>query len=341
MNFNTFFRALWPERGYVFAIVGGVIGAVGDVVGFLSNFAAPEILALVAGVLALAFGWFCFSLIGKAEAAQPAAGADPVRCRECDAFRIMLFSAIGFAALMLIGQGSTATERIGAQLGLIQRDVAEIREDTAAIREVTSPSELIRNPRSAADRYHNAWVYSLIRRDAEGAWRAVQDLYDRHTPNKIDAAQLYFDIGRPNMPRAQLLARMAEIGRRKRDAAMLVIVGRYTDDPDEAQTFYDEARAIDPDLAIAYWDIQRASQVRANLRQIGRDPRDQIPALEATVAQLDAFMAAAERKPLSSYYFLPQYAGDPEGPVRSMRESYQMQLDTMRTMAARLRDAGR
>src|SRR5690606_12875338 len=104
--------------------------------------------------------------------------------------------SIGVILLLLAGQGTTATERIGAQLGLIQQDVTAIREDTTAIRDVTSSAELVRNPRSAGDFFRNAWIYNMVRRDNAAAWESIQELYRRHNPNKLDAAELYFNTGR-------------------------------------------------------------------------------------------------------------------------------------------------
>ena len=141
----------------------------------------------LAGILA----WFCLGRVGAPEAKTPEGEAAAIKCRECDAFRVMLFASAGVALLLLAGQGTTATERIGAQLGLIQQDVSAIREDTTAIRDVTSSVEIVRNPRSAADYFRNAWIYSTVRRDADGALNSMEELYRRHSPNKLDAAELF------------------------------------------------------------------------------------------------------------------------------------------------------
>lgn len=326
MKPETLFRVVWPERGPLFVVVGGIVSLAGDFASFLGNIASPSILVWPAVGLAGLLAWFCLGQVGKVAAdAAPEAQEAAVQCRECDAFRVMLFASVGVVLLLLAGQGTTATERIGAQLGLIQQDVAVIREDTTAIRDVTSSSELVRNPRSAADLFRNAWIYSYVRRDSNGAWAALQELYQRHTPNKLDAADLYFNTGRNHLTRDQLLAQMVEVGRSRRDAAMLVIAARNLESNDEAFALYDEARAIDPDMPFAYWDV-----ARVQLMQItnGATSRDNLASARAAVAGHERFIEVSQRKPVASYFYLPQHQADFETLSRSQLESFRSNAST-------------
>ncbi|MBN8606110.1 MAG: hypothetical protein J0L81_04270 [Caulobacterales bacterium] len=320
MNFATLWRVIWPERGPLFVVVGGIVSLAGDFASFLGNIASPQILVWPAVGLAGLLSWFCLGQVSKIPAtAEPAAQEQAIQCRECDAFRVMLFATIGVVLLLLAGQGTTATERIGTQLGLIQEDVSAIREDTTAIRDVTSSGELVRNPRSAEDFYRNAWIHNMMRRDAAASWDAIQELYRRHTPNKLDAADLYFQAGRSALTREQLLAQMIQVGRERRDASMLVTAARNIDSNDEAFALLNEARAIDADLPFAYWDPMRPQFIQL---VPGATPEQNLAQSQRAVQGIETFIEVAGRKPVASYYYQPQYAPDMETFARGQLETY-------------------
>lgn len=321
MKPDTLWRVVWPDRGPLFVVVGGIVSLAGDFASFLGNIASPSLLVWPAVGLAGLLAWFCLGQVGKVAAdAAPETQEAAVQCRECDAFRVMLFASVGVVLLLLAGQGTTATERIGTQLGLIQQDVAAIREDTTAIRDVTASSELVRNPRSAADYFRNAWIHNMVRRDAQGAWDSIQALYRSHTPNKLDAAELYFNAGRTFATRDQLLTQMIDIGRQRRDASMLVMAARNVDTNDQAFALMEEAKAIDPELPFAYWDPFRVQFIGL---VPGGTPQQNLEQSRRALAGSESFLEVAARKPVASYYYLPQHAPDMESFVRS-------QLDTHR-----------
>lgn len=321
MKPDTLWRVVWPDRGPLFVVVGGIVSLAGDFASFLGNIASPSLLVWPAVGLAGLLAWFCLGQVGKVAAdAAPETQEAAVQCRECDAFRVMLFASVGVVLLLLAGQGTTATERIGTQLGLIQQDVSAIREDTTAIRDVTASSELVRNPRSAADYFRNAWIHNMVRRDAQGAWDSIQALYRSHTPNKLDAAELYFNAGRTFATRDQLLTQMIDIGRQRRDASMLVMAARNVDTNDQAFALMEEAKAIDPELPFAYWDPFRVQFIGL---VPGGTPQQNLEQSRRALAGSESFLEVAARKPVASYYYLPQHAPDMESFVRS-------QLDTHR-----------
>jgi hypothetical protein len=227
-----------------------------------------------------------------------------------------LSGLIGGRCLLLAGQGTTATERVASQLGLIQQGVEKIQDDTAAIREVTSSAALVKSPRTAAEFFANAWIHNVVRRDAVASWDAIQELYRRHTPNKLDAAELYFTAGRIALTRDQLLEQMTMVGRDRRDASMLVIAARNTDAADAASALREEARKIDPDLPFAYWDIFQTSPVQ------GSTPAESLAASERAVQGIQLFIEVAGRKPVSQYFYQPQYAPDIEAIARVQLETY-------------------
>jgi len=310
----------------MFAIVGGIVSLAGDFASFLGNIASPTILVWPAVGLAGLLAWLCLGRVGAVTAdASEATTEAAVQCRECDAFRVMLFASVGVVLLLLAGQGTTATERIGTQLGLIQQDVTAIREDTTAIRDVTASSELVRNPRSAADYFRNAWVHTMVRRDSDGAWASIQELYRRHSPNKLDAAELYFSAGRTYLTRDQLLAQMVDVGRTRRDAAMLVIAARNTESNEDAIRLYEEAREIDPDMPFAYWDVARLQFMQIGT---GATSRENLEAARAAVAGHERFIEVSQRKPVASYFYLPQHQADYEALSRTQLESFRTNAQT-------------
>ena len=320
MNLGTLWRVVWPERGPLFVVVGGIVSLAGDFASFLGNIASPQLLVWPAVGLAGLLSWFCLGQVSKVPAgAEAAAQEQAIQCRECDAFRVMLFASVGVGLLLLAGQGETATERFGRQLGVIQDTVTDIAEDTDVIRDNLSSTELMRNPRTSADYFRNAWIYNMVRRDAQGSWDSIQALYQRHTPNKLDAAELYFNVGRSFLTREQLLEQMISIGRERRDASMLAMAARNVDSNDQAYALLEEARAIDPDLPFAYWDPFRTQFISL---VPGGSHQQQYEQAQRTLQGAETFMEVARRKPVASYYFLPQHAPDMESFVSGQMETY-------------------
>src|SRR3546814_19721048 len=88
---------------------------------------------------------------------------------------------------MLIGQGQSATETVGRQLGLIQSDVTAIRSDVSDLHEMAQPHMIIKRPASAADHFNNAWLYHTMQRNPAKAREEIRALYARHAPRKMEA----------------------------------------------------------------------------------------------------------------------------------------------------------
>lgn len=318
MKLATIWRVVWPDRGPMFVVVGAIVSLLSDFSAFLSNLADPNLLVWPLVGLAGLLAWFCFGRVGAAKE-PPEKTEEAVKCRECDAFRVMLFASAGVALLLIAGQGETATERYGRQLGFIEETVIDIAEDTNVIRDNLSSTELVRNPRTAADHFRNAWIYNMVRRDAQSSWESIQALYRNHAPNKLDAAELYFNAGRVAVTRDQLLTQMIEIGRSKRDASMLVMAARNVDSNEQASALLLEARQIDPDLPFAYWDPFRTQALGL---VPGGTHQQQYEQAQRTLQGAETFMEVARRKPVASYYFLPQHAPDMESFVGGQMETF-------------------
>ena len=334
----SYWRMIWPESGPLLAGVGGIVGLLSDVGGFLGGIASPWVWAPV--VLGLLLTVLLFAPCRKRVLADlPEKRDEAYDCRICNVFRIGLFACLVCAMLALAGQGATATENFGEKLGLIERkvddikqDTAVIRDDTGAMREVLSAGELVKKPGSAAERFHNAWLLNMQRGDNAGAWAQLQALYDEYAPNKLDAAELYRNVGKAFLGRDELLARMIEIGRRKRDAAMLVIAARSEADPAAAQALRDEARAIDPDLPFAYWDVGDYSRQFGGAGAAG-NAQTQLAHYSAVAAGHERFLDVAARGPVARYFYRPQFQADYDDLARSQLQNARSMVESWEKMA--------
>lgn len=327
---TSFWRIVWPERGPLSVAIGGIVSLLCDFGGFLANIASPSLLLWPIAALAALFCWFCLRRVRSAPEREPAGDDGPaVGCLQCNLFRVMLFASLALGVLLLAGQGTTATERFGEQLGLIQRDVTQIREDTGKIREDTDAlrdihagAELVRRPRTAEDFFRNAWIYSNVRRDNAQAWESVQALYRLHTPNKIDAADLYRTIGMGHLGHDALQARMLEVGRQRRDAAMLVVVARNMGRA-EAQPVYDEARGFDAGMPFAHFDVFRNDHLPTAAAFDSSGIRALRDGMREAAEGYGRFSEVAAQGPVARYFYLPQYQIDFELHARNQRENAQ------------------
>lgn len=75
MNPATIRRVVWPERGPLFAVVGGIVSLAGDFA--LGNIASAQILVWPAVGLAGVFSWFCLGQVGKLAALRASLARAP------------------------------------------------------------------------------------------------------------------------------------------------------------------------------------------------------------------------------------------------------------------------
>jgi hypothetical protein len=220
--------------------------------------------------------------------------------------------------MMLLGGGKTATESVGEMLGLIKEDVEQISEDVTVIRESVDSITIIEKPKNAFESFNNAWIYQYVRRDSENAFKWISQHYQSGNPSKLDAAELYFNTGRVTIPRDQLLSQMADIGRRNRDATMMVIAARNEPDFEKSTVLYAEAQRIDPDMPFAFWDMQRVSQAP---QAQAAGPAQMAARFSAQKAEIDAFLEKIGGQPAAAYFYLPQHQGDFETLARQQSAS--------------------
>lgn len=290
--------------------IGGGIGLAGDLSGFLTQFMTPVILAVIFFAATLIAAWLCLNEAKKLSPPVPDEAVTEVAdCRVCEAMRFSLFAVFTFALLMIVGQGQTATETVGEKLGLIHEDVQAIQSEVEGLGEITATSKIVKNPKSAADYFKNAWIYSNVQRDYANAYTALDTMYEKHAPNKLDASELYFNSGRQVKGRDDVLKNMEAIADRNGDATLLVIAGRNASDSKEADRLYIKAQTMSPDLPFAYWDVMRASQTAM---QTGVDQNSQVSMLRKQVEGLTVFIDKIANQPAGTYFYIPQHQPDYE-----------------------------
>jgi len=337
---------VWPEKKLLFAGIGSILGFASDFASFLTNFGSPWLWIALAGALTVLFALLCTPKIFKSDLEDVAAVDAVSKCWQCDLLRLSLFTTFGLALLLIVGQGQTATERIGKQLGIIEQKIdviderteriedttEQIDETTTAIRDVTSSAEINPNPKTAAEFYRNAFIYSYMRQDAAKAWESMEALYENSGPSKADAADLYYTLARQNLSRDEMFSKMTVAARKYSDATLLVLVARNTPDIAKADALYAEAQRLDPDYATAYWDIQRPIDVNAGADGI-RDPVGQAEKTRAKVDLIRQGIDAAARKPQGKYYFQPQFAPDMLTHLEQALAGQQAMLDSQEQLA--------
>lgn len=317
-------RILWPAKASLFALVGGAVGLFGDMVSFFSDFLSAGTLTLVFAAITAIAALLCFQRAFMVSPADPGAVDEVVQCAPCDAFRFGLFATAAFLLLMLVGQGQSATEAVGRQLGLIREDVSAIRGDVSDLHAMAQPQMIIKRPSSAAEHFNNAWLYHTMQRNPAKAREEMQALYARYAPRKMDAAQLYLDTGSALIGRADLIREMQALARKTGDATLLVAAARGAESHEAGDAIIEEARAMDPELPFAWWDMQRMKPPR-----VGGTPAERLADLRADQASIEKFRALYRGHPSAYFFFLPQYAGDLDSIARQTSESFGQTIQTL------------
>ena len=312
-----FKQVLWPPRAPVYALLGGAVSLFGDLMSFFTSFLSAEMLALLFMGITVVAALLCLQPAFKVNAADQAAVTDAVTCAHCNAFRFGVFATAALGLLMVIGQGQTATEVVGRELGLIRDDVAAIRDDVGDLHDTAQPQMIIKKPRSAAEHFNNAWIYHNIQRNPAKAREALQALYAGAPPRKMDAAQLYLETGTALVGRDALIEEMQALARKTGDATLLVAAARGAASHEAGDVLAAEARRMDPELPFAWWDVQRIRPPRIR----GMTPADHLAMYQADQANIEKFRSLYRAQPASHFFFLPQFQGDLESAARQISES--------------------
>lgn len=328
-------RVFVPENPTVFGFIGAGAGLFGDLANFLSERITAGLLmtlfAAGAGVAAAFCVMKALKVAEKTEANAIAVG----KCLPCDAFRASAVAGLIYLLLMLIGGGQTASEKIGETLGFIKEDVEKISTDVEAIRETTDAFAIIDKPKSAADRFHNAWVYQNMRRDAGQALAELEKLYAMGAPARLDAAELYFAAARTTESRDALIAKMRALGVKNRDAALLVVAARNAPDAAAGEALIAEARVLDPAFPFVWWDVQRQQPVVARPGDIDGSLAD----YAAQKANIDQFIATMDGRPAGDFFYLPQHQADYDPLARQQSAALGQNIATFEGLIARQRDS--
>lgn len=335
-------KILWPERASFFVIIGGAAGLAGDMTSFFSEIVSPAILTGAFAVLAAVATLLCLQRAFLVNTQDETAVREVIECRVCDAMRFGLFAVAAFLILLLVGQDKTATETIASKLGLIHEDVQKIGEDVSQISrdvgeisDVTQSQKIVANPKSAADFFRNAWIYTNIHRDPAKAHQALGEMYEKTDVRKLDAAELYFETGRQTEGRNPVVEKMVELGKDKKDPALLAVAARNMADIAEGDRLLAEAQALSPDYPFVYWDMQRFVQLAG---AAGVSPQEQTALMERQVQSIEKFLSLIGNSPASAYFFLPQYQPDYEAMATQQLASSRKTLESYRDSARRMEE---
>jgi hypothetical protein len=308
---------LWPARASFFALIGGAVGLFGDLVNFFAEFLSAGTLVLIFAVITAIAALLCLQRAFMVPTGDHTAIEEVVQCGPCDAFRFGLFATAAFILLMLIGQGQSATEAVGRQLGLIREDVSAIRGDVSDLHAMAQPHMIVKRPGSAADHFNNAWIYHTLQRNPAKAREEMQRLYADYAPRKMDAAQLYLDTGSAVSGRDQTIEEMQALARKTGDATLMIAAARGAASYQAGDSLIADARKMDPELPFAWWDMQRIKPPRIS----GITPAERLNLMRAELADIEKFRTLYRAQPPTHFFFIPQYQGDLEGSARQMAES--------------------
>lgn len=338
-------RIVWPARASLFAVIGGAVGLFGDLVNFFADFLSAEVLVIVFAVVTGIAALLCFQRAVMIDTSNEAAVAEVVDCAPCDAFRFGLFATAAFLLLLLVGQGQSATETVGRQLGLIQTDVSAIRDDVGELRALAQPQMIVKSPKTAAEHFNNGWIYMFVQRDPAKAYAEMKMLYARHSPKKLDAAQLYFDSGSAVSGRKQILDEMQALAKARGDATLLVIAARAAPSREVGNDIAGAARALDPELPFTWWDVMRPQQ-QGGGGFTSADAAETAARQRAERADIEKFRTLYSEKPPAAFFFLPQFQADYEALARQTSENLAQTIATYEDissgrLAQRTREAAR
>lgn len=312
-----------PQNTRWLALAGTGIALFGDVVTFFTGLVNHTIFLIGLTLFAAITLYLCWQIFTKAPSKDiPLEQA--VDCRECDATRFGIFATLAFALLAYIGGGESATAKVGEQLGIIQKDVADIKE-------VLEPQSIIDEPETAADHFNNAFVFHHYRNDSANAIKSMKALYALDAPGKIDAAQLYFDAHATQEAKSRTLADMQRIGAEKRDATMLVIAARHASNGEERDRLIEQARSIAPDLPHAWWDPMVMPDAP---RDTFTRPGEEAARLRTRISNIEKFLALEEKSPPSQWFYMPKMAAGYGSAGQMLLGTYRQQAQQYEDMAS-------
>lgn len=316
-----FMRALFQLRNTRWlALAGAGIALFGDVVDFFTSLVSRHILQIGLAAFATLTLYLCWKFFAKGPPGDaPPDGATD--CPECNATRFGIFATLAFGLLTFVGEGGSATGRISDQLGIIERDVSDIKE-------ALEPQTIIDDPETMADHFNNAFLYHYQRNDGASAVREMKALYGMGAPNKMDAAQLYFDTHTTQEARAETLAEMERIGMARRDATLLVVAARHAPAPGDRARLVAQAQVMRPELPYAWWDpMKQPDMAQARFSRYG----EEAARLRAEIATMEKFLALEAAMPPSRWFFMPTMGAGYSSSAQSL-------IDVNRRIAAQYDD---
>ncbi|TPE58463.1 hypothetical protein FJQ54_15415 [Sandaracinobacter neustonicus] len=306
-------KLLWqvvrPGQKPVSEAIAGSVGVAGDLANMVTDSVQAWMLAaLFAGGAAVAL-YFCLKQVQPAAVAEGPDLDEKIKCLPCDIGHFMTLSAAVFSILWMIGGGGSGIEAIGQRLGVIEQKLDVVAEDVGDIRDASQINIPIKRPKTAADHYHNAFLFHQLRGDSQTAWTEAQAMYAGTAPRKLDAAQLYYDVASAALGQAQALAKLRELAASTGDPSLTVVLARAETDPARRQEIVAGLQAQAPDYPFSWWDPMRPEAASAPGFS-RRDIQQVADKLDSQIAGLVKFRELYGAQPASHWFFRPNFQGN-------------------------------
>ena len=306
-------KLLWqvvrPGQKPVSEAIAGSVGVAGDLANMVTDSVQAWMLAaLFAGGAAVAM-FLCLKQISPAAVAEGPELDEKIKCLPCDVGHFMTLSAAVFSILWMIGGGGSGIEAIGQRLGVIEQKVDVIGEDVGEIRDASQINIPIKRPKTAADHFHNAFLFHQFRSDSQTAWTHAQAMYEGTAPVKLDAAQLFYDVGSAAVGQAETLTRMQALYEKNRDPSLLVVMARAEPNPEKKREIVSQLKTNAPDYPFSWWDPMRP-ETQSTSGFSRRDTEKMAAAIDAQIDGLRKFRELYGAKPATHWAFRPNFLGN-------------------------------
>lgn len=268
---TDFIKEYLKKNGPAFGVVSAVGGFVTDVLAPLANFALYLLLASIGGLLATG-AYYLFAkrddLVTKREAAFTKL--------VFFGFFVVIWGILSFVHVVGPEQGVIAAtvpgmEELQVSLGILQKDVADIKADTtqilAELRDLKSDlanaqsGSISSSPNSAEAWYTNAILYAS-QGDDEKAIHAYQQFFLYGYPY-VDAYQSFNILARSELSKKELEAFYKDLANRQPTNILAsLMVGALEKDTEKRRAAYDAIRTERGDSSLLlYWMINEYSAV--------------------------------------------------------------------------------
>lgn len=300
LDSRTLNTLLLPPR-FAGSVIGGTMAAVVlDIFSCLFPYYLPYLplgLLLVTGGIYTAI---CLGGAAKLPAGMPL-GPFPY-CGACKGMRIGLLALFFFAIMIVISDGKGVTQLFADQIEIQRQERQAFEEQNGPIIPQALPEKITENPQAPIDYYNNALLYYTRMNETRKAFESLDTLYKNFTPNKLDGAILYDEIGRLLYGEAGFYDILKERIQNRGDVMLLAMAAHYAD-VQGRQNIRAKIRDMDPRNPLGYWDTAELPDVVAMAipRNVGQ-ARD----LQLISDNIVEYRNLVRRADAGRYFFIPQ-----------------------------------